>query len=308
MEIALTTRWNASSHTDGEAMITEILEMGFEAVELGYDTRLDLVPGVRKMVEQKAVRVNSLHNFCPLPVTAPRGHPEVYTFANEDPYVRENAVRHTINTIEFAAEVGARVIVTHCGYVETRVRTQQLVSMVQHGQRFSADYDRQKMRLQMERDKMADRHLQWLAEALEQLLPTLETHRVQLAMENLPTWEAMPSEIEIERIMRHFNSPWIRYWHDTGHGQIRDNLGFINSERWLQRLEPYLAGMHIHDVAHLIADHTMPPKGDMDFTWLTPIVQKDIVRVIEPSTRTDKEEIVEALAFLKNLWDTPAHE
>jgi hypothetical protein len=35
MIIALSTRWNASRHASGESMADEILEAGFDHVELG---------------------------------------------------------------------------------------------------------------------------------------------------------------------------------------------------------------------------------------------------------------------------------
>ena len=108
MVFGLTTRWNARRHRSGESMIEEILELGIDHVELGYDTRRDLIPGVQSMVEQGAVSVDSVHNFCPVPMTVSRGHPEIYTFADRDPRVRQQAVRHTTTTIRFAAEVGAK--------------------------------------------------------------------------------------------------------------------------------------------------------------------------------------------------------
>jgi sugar phosphate isomerase/epimerase len=309
MDIALTTRWNARRHNSGESMIQEILEMGFTCVELGYDTRLDKLEGIRRRVAEKAVRVNSLHNFCPVPVSAPQAHPEIYTFAHADRRVRELAVEHTRRTIEFAAELGARVVVTHCGYVDSRVSTRDLMeTFARHGL-FSPAYEALKFKLQTERDKRSAPWLAMVEEALAALLPTLEQHRVALALENLPSWEAVPNEIETERLIRQFNSPWIRYWHDIGHGKIRDAMGFINVERWFDRLAPVLAGMHIHDVVDKIQDHAMPPRGEVDFSFFTPYVQADVVRVIEPRTSTPREEVVEALAYLQQTWaSAPAKE
>jgi len=94
MEFALSTRWNAFRHTDGEAMIEEILRLSLDRVELGCDLRMDLVPGVLAAVRRKAVRVGSLHNFCPLPVGAPRPDPELFLPASPDARERESAVRH----------------------------------------------------------------------------------------------------------------------------------------------------------------------------------------------------------------------
>ena len=44
-------------------MIDEVLELGFDAVELGYDTRLELVEGIQARVAEGAVRIDSVHNF-----------------------------------------------------------------------------------------------------------------------------------------------------------------------------------------------------------------------------------------------------
>jgi hypothetical protein len=47
-----------------------------------------------------------VHNFCPVPIGAPRGHPEIWTLAARDERERESAMHHTGRTIRFAAEVG----------------------------------------------------------------------------------------------------------------------------------------------------------------------------------------------------------
>ena len=233
MIFALTTRWNAGRHARGEDMIEEILDMGFTHVELGYDTRIDLVPGVRHMIEQGAVQVNSVHNFCPVPMGAPRGHPEIFTFASADRRVRELAVTHTAQTIRFAAEIGARVVVTHCGNIDMPRYTEQLVALAEANEQYSPRYEKLKLKLQVTRDKKARKQLPYLYEALEQLLPVLQENNIRLAMENLPTWEAVPTEVELETLLQHMQTPHVGYWHDMGHGQIRENVGLINHERWL---------------------------------------------------------------------------
>jgi sugar phosphate isomerase/epimerase len=306
MNFALSTHWNAARHADGEALVQEILEMGFSHVELGYDLRLELVDGVRRMAAQKAVTVDSLHNYCPVPLGASRGSPELYTMASPNPRERELAVQHTTRTIEFAAEVGARFVVTHAGNVEMDRYSKQLYDLVVAGHQFSPRYESLKLKLQLQREKKAPKQIEFLYAGIAQLLPVLEASNVALAFENLPTWESIPTEIELEELFRHFNSPCLRYWHDIGHGQIRQNMGFINQERWLQRLQPYLGGMHVHDVAPPATDHVMPPRGQIDFQRFQSIGASDIVRVIEPSQRTPREEVVEALAFLQSCWGPQA--
>jgi len=306
MPLALSTRWNASRHTDGEALVADIIEStGLTHLELGYDLTRDLVPGILRMVEQKAVRVNSLHNYCPVPTGAPQGHPELFLLADRDPRTREAAVRHTIQTVEFAAQVGARVVVCHAGYVKMRRYTPTLIELAVKGQQYSPRYEKLKTKLLLKRDQKAPRHLDWWQAGIEALLPSLEKHRVAVAFENLPTWEAIPTEIEMEKICARVNSPWVRGWYDVGHGQIRQNLGLIAQRQWIARLAPWLAGFHIHDVHPPAQDHVMPPDGSMDFHALATVIPASALKVIEPSPSTPPDVMRRAVEILQACWPAP---
>ena len=302
MEFSLSTHWNAARHAQGERLVEEILALGFRRIELGYDLRLELVPGVQAMVRRGAVQVDSVHNFCPVPMGATRGHPELWTLAARDERERESAIHHTTRTIQFAAEIGARVVVTHAGNVEMPMISPQLFDLCIAQQQYSPAYERLSLKLQEQRDRKAPRQFELLLRSLERLIPVLDATGVTLALENLPTWEAFPTEIEFEEIKRRLPTPRLRYWHDIGHGQIRQNIGFINHERWLERLQPHLAGMHVHDVLPPATDHVMPPRGQIDFSRFQRFATSDIVRVIEPSSRTPAAEVAEALTFLQRTW------
>ncbi|MDY0146143.1 MAG: sugar phosphate isomerase/epimerase family protein [Kiritimatiellia bacterium] len=303
MPLALSTRWNAGRHHSGEALIEEILELGLDHVELGYDLRAELIPGIHAMVDAKAIRIDSVHNFCPVPVGAPRPHPELYTPASTDRREREYAVTHISRTLRFAAEVGARVAVCHSGNVDMPSYSFDLLRMAAHNEQFTPPFEALKLKAQILRDKKAPRQIEYLYETLEALLPVVQETGVQLALENLPTWEAIPSELEGEKIMQRFHAHGIRLWWDIGHAQIRENLGFINASRWLRRLLPYIAGMHIHDVAPPGQDHLMPPLGKVDFPALADVGRMDKVCVLEPAPDTDPAQIVRAVDYLRDTWN-----
>jgi sugar phosphate isomerase/epimerase len=283
-------------------MIEEILALGFTRVELGYDTRYDLVQGIRDMVQQGAVIVDSLHNFCPVPIGTSKGHPEIYTFASSERRVRERAVKHTIETIRFAAELGARTVVSHSGNVEMTPMTNEIRKLVEEGKQYSNGYDRLMRKLQARRDRRAAKQLPFLFQCLEQMVPTLLETGVELALEILPTWEAFPTETEFEEIFQHFGPGPIRYWHDIGHAQIRENLGFIRMERWLEKLGPHLAGMHLHDVRPPGRDHLMPPDGAIEFSRYAEFGRRNILRVLEPRPGTPPEIIVRGRDTIAKAW------
>lgn len=296
---SVSTHWNAARHTDGEAMIDEIVALtGLRHVELGYDLTADLVPGVRKAVAAKTVGVTSLHNFCPVPIGAHRGHPELFVMTSFDSRVRENAILHTRRTVEFAAEIGARSVVMHGGNVEMKALSVELIEIAAEGGAYNPKYEKIKTRLLLERDRRIGPHLDHLKRGLEELLPALEQYKVTLCLENLPTWESIPSETEMEELLKAFNSPWLGAWYDIGHGQIRQNLGFVAHRQWFQRLRPLIRGMHVHDVLPPARDHVMPPKGQIDFKDFSPLIPDGIPLVIEPSAGTLPEDLKTGSALL----------
>jgi len=305
MSFALSTRWNAYRNESGEKLVEEILELGIDRIELSYDLHLGLVPGIRKMVEQKAVSVTSTHNFCPVPVGFTRGHPELYSLSDLNAARRETAVAATIKCITFAAEVGAKVLVAHVGNVSMTNISLKLMDLAEQGKLYDNKYEKLKLKVLMQRDKKVRPYLDQLSQSIEDLLPVLQEHNVRLGIENLPTWESLPTEAELERILQRFNSPFVRYWHDIGHGQVRQNLGFIGQLRWLEKLKPYLAGMHIHDVAFPAQDHIMPPNGNIIFSDFAPYAQATDLRVIEPAPGTNETELVEAARLLAAAWELP---
>lgn len=299
MGLSLSTHWNAGRHTDGRAMIEEILDLGLDEVELGYDLHLGLVPGVMDMLKAGAVRVTSLHNFCPVPVAAPRGHPELYRLASPDRRERASAVAHTLKTVEFAAATGARAVVVHAGYADLSEKTSDLIAMAEKGELFSPAYDRLKMKMLTRRQAKAPQCVDDLCRSLEQLLPTLESTRVALGIELLPAWESVPSEQEMLTIAARLPSEFIRFWYDAGHARIRDNLGFVAALRWLERLQPFLAGVHLHDVAPPAADHLMPPRGAIDFQALAARIPRAVIRVVEPAPGTPSEDVRAGLQIMR---------
>lgn len=310
MNFALTTRWNAKRHKRGEEMIEEILNLGLSHVELGYDTRMDLVPGVLAMKEQGAITINSVHNFCPVPMGVSKGHPELWTFCALDRRVRELAVQHTAQTIQFAGEVGAKTVVVHCGYaVLRRTSSRDLMNILDIQGRYHPRYEKHFMKFLAEREKRVRKHLEALYDCIGRLLPICEQAQVQLGLENLPTYEAVPNESEMETMLQQFRSPWLKYWHDLGHGQIRENMGFINHERWLERLAPHTAGMHVHDVRRNFEDHVMPPQGDKGLERFRRFAEmEDMLLVLEPSGRATSEDIAAAITYLNETWKHPPAE
>lgn len=301
MSLSLSTRWNAYRHDSGERLIDEIIAAGFNAVEVGYDTPAPFINGIRKRIDAGRITVSSVHNFCPIPDEVTAGHPEIYELAALSPQIREEAIAATITTITTAAELGAPFVIVHAGNIKMRSLSDKLVKLIKKGKRHTKQYEQKKMKLLLRRSGKAQKHIDALLSSLQALQPVLEKENVVLAIENLPTWEALPTEAEMETLLTTLQTPHIGCWFDLGHGQIKENLGLISNLHWIKRLQPWIRGMHLHDVKNPARDHLMPPEGDIDFKRFADVLSGDHQLVLEPAPGTPLNSLINARDFFKKL-------
>ena len=300
--ISCSTCWNSGRHTDGAAMIQEILDLGFDTVELGHGIRLPLVEGILKMWETGKVKVSSLHNFCPLPPEIPRASPDCYQLSSHLEGERERAVRHSLKTIDFAKRLGAPFVVMHLGSVPIADYTERLVKMAEVGMHMSKDFVRLKLEGVRKREAGWERPFQRMLVSLRRVYDYAAEQGIRLGIESRHSFEEIPSEREMLAVLDQFPAPTAGYWHDFGHVQVKHNLGFLDHVQWFEKIAPRLIGCHLHDTKWPGRDHMAPFTGDVEYDKLLPHIPKDTHFVFEMSPRRTKEEITTSLAKWKERF------
>ncbi|MEY2429520.1 MAG: hypothetical protein QOJ40_2405 [Verrucomicrobiota bacterium] len=299
---SFSTCWNSHRHTDGRAMLREIRELGFEYAELSHGTRISLMPGILEAVEGGEMKISSLHNFCPLPMGVDYSAPNLYQFSAERPRERELAQRYTIKTIEFAARVKAPAVVLHIGSLDMKSYTDKLLDLVARGQKESPKYKKLCLELEQKRQAKKGPFVERVKTALRALLPEAESRGVKLGIENRQALEELPIESDFSLLFKELASPSLVYWHDTGHAQIKENLGFIDHAMHLESLRDYLFGFHIHDVAFPGSDHCAPGTGTIDFAKLRPLVMSRHLKVFEFGPGLTGEDAKRGITCVKHTW------
>jgi sugar phosphate isomerase/epimerase len=299
---SFSTCWNSHRHTDGRAMLREVRELGFEYAELSHGTRVSLMPGILEAVDAGEIRISSLHNFCPLPMGVNHAAPNLYQFSDERPRQRELAERHTLKTLEFAARLNAPLVVLHSGSIEMKDYTGKLLDMVARGEKDTPKYQNLCTELDEKRESKKEAFFERTVESLKRVLPDAEQRGIKLGIENRQGLEELPLESDFRFLFRQIPSPNLVYWHDTGHAQIKENLGFIHHAMHLESMAGRLAGVHIHDVQFPGRDHCAPGTGMIDFAALKPFVKADHVKVFELSPSLTGEQVKRGVEHLKNLW------
>lgn len=285
-------------------MLEEIRDLGFEYAELSHGIRISLLPGVLEAVEAGVIKISTVHNFCPLPMGVTHAAPNLFKFTSDDRRERENAWRYTFKTLETAARVGARLVVLHMGAVEMKDYTDRLLELVEAGHRESSKYERLCMEAEEKREARKDKPVQLAYEMLAQIAQEAANRGLLLGIENREAIEEIPFESDFPFLFRQFPGDTVRYWHDTGHAQIKENLGFIRHLMHLETMAPHLAGFHIHDVQFPGRDHRAPGTGTIDFAAIKPFVKPEHIKVFEFSPSLSVDEVRRGVEHIKTLWGT----
>src|SRR5437667_5610496 len=209
-------------------MLQEIRGLGFEYAELSHGVRISLLPGIIEAVDAGEIRISTLHNFCPLPIGVSQANPNLFRFSSLDSRERENAWRYSLKTLETAQRLKAALVVLHLGCIEMKDYTERLIELAQAGHQQTPKYERLCAELIDKREQKKERHVRLAYEMVARLAAEAAARGIRLGIENREALEEIPFESDFTLFFKEFSDPTLCYWHDTGHAQIKENLGFIN--------------------------------------------------------------------------------
>ena len=307
MKFALSTNWCNRRLKSGEEIVDEALAIGFDELELGFRTTMEQVAGFKARLDE--MPVGSIHAFCPVPISAPQGHPELFTLASFDAGASALARAHVANNIRFAAEMGAGAVVLHAGRVAFsglfRVNDSEVLRATL--KKCSNDteapaYRRTLARAKALRESRGMKLLDLFKAELSQLVPVLEENNVVLALENLPYYEGFPNEDEMVRLLDEFDGAPIKAWFDTGHDRVRKMHGWVGKVTGLDGRDGAFAGMHLNDVKDYFDDHLPPGEGGVDFAALKSLAERTPHIVVEPSANVMRENLAAGLEYIRSIW------
>lgn len=302
--LSLSTCWNSARHSDGYAMVREILDLGFDRIELSHGTRLTLVAGIMRAVDEGLITVSSVHNFCPLPPGILTAAPNLHQPSDPSRVELQQWYRYTCKTIEFAVQVGAPIMVIHLGSVQFPLmnpvaRTERRMGL---GRLPVGDPHRMREIWDHLLTKVARRAPAYWERVRESLVPLnafAARHGVLIGCENRERLDELPLDGAISELFTgQEDTSQLRYWHDTGHAQLKEEKGVAGHEAILKTNRAHLAGFHLHDVCEG-RDHSVPGTGTVDFEMVRGFMEPDHVRVLELSPRLSTEEVLESKRVLE---------
>jgi len=304
MTLAISTSWNAHRFNDAAGLLFEINQLGFKTIELSFNLSFRLLESIVDESRRLGINIQSLHNYCPIPdgLTPQQALPDCYSLASLKEQERFLAVKYTKSTIDTASSLGAKVVVLHCGRVQIPDLTRQLINLYNDGHKDQADFIKLKDEMIRQRKIQAPDFLAQALKSLDELNAYAKIKNVFLGVETRFYHCEIPDIFEIGVILKRFCNSQIYYWHDTGHAQLMENLGFVKHKDFLELYGNRLIGVHLHDILGC-QDHLAPLTGSMDFTLLKPYFRQDTLKVIEAHYPATAADLIKSRNYISKLYD-----
>jgi len=271
-------------------MLREIkTKLGFNLIELDHGIRMPLMPGIQQMFDTGEIRFSSLHNFCLLSGEATVVPPDCHKFSAASDQERERAVTQAFEAIDLAGQLNAPFVVLNLGQINMPPITDRLIAMAKAGEYLSRNYVKLKIKAVQERERDSPQYLQHVKNGLRRVIEYAGSKGVRLGIESRRAYEEIPTERELAKLLDEMNSPQLGYWHDFGHSQIKENLGFIDHAEWLRAIGPRTFGCHVQDCIWPARADQLPFTGAVDFEKLVPLLPTNCLFVwkMNPNTRAD---------------------
>lgn len=279
-------------------MLCEMADLGFSHVELSHGIRITLVPGILQALDEGIIKVGTTHNFCPLPTGVNSAAPNLFEPSATDHREHDQWLRYTKRSIDFSAQVGAQVMVTHLGSAEFFWFNpgEKLKKFIKSHPDMAIPGDPKyqdtlKKCLDKMRKKMGP-FWEQTQKSIAELFAYAAEKGVKFGFENRESFTELPLDDDYQDFIGTFpeGTP-AGYWHDTGHAAIKEKMGLLKHEDHLTKMAPHLLGFHLHDVSGGTKDHQPVGEGDIDFEMISRFWKPEHLLVLELSPRLTVEEV-----------------
>ncbi|MBI4318496.1 MAG: TIM barrel protein [Chloroflexi bacterium] len=296
---SLSTMWAIGRFDAIAGFIGAAHDVGFDEIELNHQVTAEMLQDVLVLRLAGKVMVSSVH--APVPKWALSDVRPVPQLSAVDEDERRLAGSITRQSIAMAARLRARAVVLHCGRVEIDLDLERrLRQLYGEGKVGTVEHDAAMARLTQAREKNKQPHLDAILASLKELAGYAAAMGLRLGLENRFHYYEIPLLDEMQVLLSQLDSATVFYWHDTGHAQNLQALGFLKHEDWLRAFGDRMLGIHLHDTVGIL-DHRVAGSGEIDFRLVKKFVPKDALRVCEFDPVASADDVKSGYQHLKQL-------
>ncbi len=289
-----------------EQIKQNLVKLNLQNLELNVDIPISWMENIEKDVNNKTIKILSMHNFCPAVENIPSGKTgfNVYNLNSEDEEERSLAIKYTLRTIDFAQRLNAEVVVLHTGNIPTEPTGWELYKFACKFGVNSKLYKKYKDSLLITRQKNKKKYFSLLLNSLDRIVWYAEKKNVVVGIETRFSADEIPNFEEVEEILSYYKTKYVRYWHDFGHAEILSKLGFVDGHQaYFNKYSEFIKGYHIHDVKvddGKLVDHFAPGSGTIKFENFLKF-SDDKIYILEIHPKEKFDNVISGVKIIKNI-------
>jgi sugar phosphate isomerase/epimerase len=292
-EIALSTVWAIGRFPSLPDFFKAGIELGFARFELGYTIDSAMLDGL-----SLDGMIASVHEPCPADVTAAELKRRNWLISALDEEERRQGMAATRRSVELAHRLGAQAVIVHAGQVDMDPTLEStLINLYRAGKSAQPEYAGAREQFVAARAAQAEANMRSVRRSLIELAEVADRLGVRLGLENRFHIYEIPLPDELDDLLDLGCGEVIGYWHDVGHAQVLQHLGFGTQEAWLRRFSSRMIGVHLHDVVGL-KDHLAAGLGQVDWDMVARYMPANALRTCEFQSFNSPQEVAAGLKWL----------
>ena len=291
-DLAISTMWNFRKAHSGEELIDQLTALGFSRVELNYQVRVEWLSGIRRRIDEGAIKVSSVHNVFPKTLDK-KFDTDSVMLGYEDESLRQQAVELAKGSVEWACVLGAGAVVFHPTEVPMSPDEFDvpLKALIKAHKTDTEEY--RALHAKMLAARQAQPYLDRMMKSIDELANYVAKYNlpVKLGMENRAMCHQCPIYSEFDMIADRFAGGPVGIWLDTGHAIMMEEMS-LQQLPLSKKAADMIVGMHIHDAVDAL-DHYAPCTlpNDVLAPYRDYIVNSPI-KVLELSGRLSADEVI----------------
>jgi sugar phosphate isomerase/epimerase len=295
LQVSLSTMWAKGRFSHMAEFAAKAKELGFTHIE----ANTSISPRMLSELVETNVPISSIHSPCPA-TSSSKGIPVAsLSLSSLEESARMEAVSFTEKTIDLAASVSAKAIVLHMGEVPIDLGLQdRLYKLYDESRAQTEEYSQAKEKLIYQRISQLPPYLEAARKSLRELSQYSRQKGIMLGLETRFHFHEIPNMDEMADLLNEVPGSAVGYWHDVGHAEVQQRLGFSLHEEWLSRFKHKMIGIHLHAVLG-ISDHHAPGQGDVNWRMVAKYLPQGTVRVCEIGEWNDEEQMQGVVNFLQ---------
>jgi sugar phosphate isomerase/epimerase len=295
-DVALSTMWAIGQFIGLPDFFAAGKQLGFTRFELNHAIDSAMLEGL-----SLDGTISSIHEPCPADLSTWVLKEHNWLVSAPDEEDRQQGVAAVRHSIDLAHRLGVPVVIVHPGRVDMDPAYEStLVHLYRDGKSDQPEYARAKERFITARAAQAEINMRSVRRSLVELAEYAATMNVRLGLENRYHYSEIPLPDELDDLLNLGCGPVVGYWHDVGHAQVLQHLGFGSHEEWLRRFagaQGCLIGVHLHDVVG-VDDHLAAGLGRVDWEMIAGYLPDGALRTCEFQPFNSPQEVAAGLKLL----------